>query len=467
MKLALTNRLRYALAEAQSSYRLARHRLGRYRHVTSARVVITILLGVLGLIAFQLWASTALSRRALTVSDSIAHRDIARLFASRLSSIAGASKPEVTYKQIRDLAAFNPAVRIYLLDEHGIVKVSPEGYGPVKLPFIDMRALRENVAGAGSEEVLYGDDPIDVRSKNPISVAPVSLGGTPHFVYVVLAGSEPNATHATSATLTVGVMSALFTVLIVMVAGGAILLVMLRRVAGMHSNLTAISHDLRGPLGAVQGYLETLMERGDRLQRSDSLRYMAVALKSTQSAATLVNDLHELSKLESSGETIEKEPFALTDLVMDVVMSLKQRSEEKGVCLEAVSPPQLPLVLGNVQLIERLMRNLAENSLRYTERGGRITVSLHVVAGGVRVLLSDTGCGIPESDLGDVQREFFRGTNVRGATTGSGVGLTIAKKVAMLHGSELKILSREGEGTAVSFELNGATGDCIKKAAGR
>jgi signal transduction histidine kinase len=366
--------------------------------------MIALFMGIIGLVVFQLWASTALSRRALTVSDSMAHRDIAALFASRLSSIGGTSKPEATYKHIRDLAALNPAVRIYLLDEYGIVKVSPEGYGPVKLPFIDMRALRESVAGTDSDEVLYGDDPLDLRTKNPISVAPVFLSGTPHFVYVVLAGSEPNANHSTSATLTVGVMSALFTVLIVLAVGGVILVIMLKRVAGMHSNLTAISHDLRGPLGAVQGYLETLMERGDRLQRSDSLKYMSVALKSTQSAATLVNDLHELSKLESSGETIEKEPFSLPDLVMDVVMSLKPRSEEKGVSLEAACPPEVPLVSGNVQLIERLMRNLAENSLRYTERGGSITVSLHVVAGGVRVLLSDTGCGIPDSDLGDVQK---------------------------------------------------------------
>jgi signal transduction histidine kinase len=99
------------------------------------------------------------------------------------------------------------------------------------------------------------------------------------------------------------------------------------------------------------------------------------------------------------------------------------------------------------------MRNLIENAVRYTPRGARIEILLEPCSQGIRATVSDTGMGIPESELKRVQKAFFRGAKASRSTQGSGLGLSICGKIARLHGGELRILSREGEGTAVVFTI--------------
>jgi signal transduction histidine kinase len=148
------------------------------------------------------------------------------------------------------------------------------------------------------------------------------------------------------------------------------------------------------------------------------------------------------------------EPLSIADLLMDCVMAVKPICDEKQLDLSVGIPKGTPLVHGNVELLERMVRNLVDNAIRYTPPRGRIDVSLAQMDTKIRVTVHDTGVGIPEEQLNKVSERFFRGANVKGRVQGSGIGLSVASEVARLHGGKLRILSRESEGTAIIFDLS-------------
>ena len=254
-----------------------------------------------------------------------------------------------------------------------------------------------------------------------------------------------------------GVKLGLFSLVLLGIGGALIFLFVLAGIyahcRSIHTHLAAVSHDLRSPLTAIQGYLETIIDRGEGLSNAEKQRFMSVALKSAHSATRLVNDVHHLSKLDATEADIEREPLSATDLVMDVVMALKPACDEKKITIEADLAPALPLCIGNVQLLERLIRNVVENAIRYTPPHGTIRVHVAHDSRGARVTVLDSGLGIPQSELDRVANPFFRGKAAQSSVGGSGLGLSISSKIARLHGSELKVLSRQSEGTAVVFTI--------------
>jgi signal transduction histidine kinase len=342
---------------------------------------------------------------------------------------------------------------IYLLDEHGVVKASPKDYGRIAMPFVDLRPIRRFLALGEKKAVVYGDDPSKLHAVRPISVEQLRLGGGTHYLYVVLAEGGAHATIDSVFGSTVGVGTLIVATISIGVIVLLVVAVAYRRLYQLQGSVAALSHDLRGPLSSIQGYLETVLLKGESLHSESAQRFMKIALRSTQSAASLVDDLHHVSRLEAAGERPSMEAFSLSDLVMDLEMSLQQFLREKEISLTVDVPAVLPLAYGNIQLVERLLRNLLQNALRYTPQRGKIQLTVQLVATRIRVTVLDSGCGILESEMTKVKGPFFRGTNVSSVVQGSGIGLSIASAVARLHGSELKILSREGEGTAVVFEL--------------
>lgn len=419
----------------------------------STPILVVLLAVMLAVIGVQVWAHVTLSRRAVETSEAHTNRNIARIFAERLRRFSERSNPSEVYKQFNDLARLNPGLRLYLLDQNGIVKASPKEYGHVVLPFIDIRPVRRFLASKDSGDVVYGDDPLRLRTLRPISVEPLRLGGGTHYLYVVLGEGGADTGFTASITSTVGLGTVMVTTASISLLVIVIVLLAFSRLQRLQGAVASLSHDLRSPLSSIQGYLETLLHKSDTLDAASSKRFVNVALRSTRTAATLVDDLHHLSKLEASGEKPQMESFSLADLLMDITMSVRPQAEEKSVELAVYVPPVLPLAHGNVQLIERLLRNLLQNGLRYTPERGKVEVTALLVTGRIRVTVSDSGVGIPESEISRITSPFFRATNAKAAAQGSGLGLSIASAVAKAHGSELKILSREGEGTAVIFEL--------------
>lgn len=237
------------------------------------------------------------------------------------------------------------------------------------------------------------------------------------------------------------------------VTAGFCVTIVFRRLNALHFNLAAISHDAKGPLTAARGNLERALAAKDDVSVVAIRKSVGSALASIESVGNLINDVHYVSKLETSGNLALHERCDLSDLIGDITVSLHGKFEAKGIALTTKLPDRNALAFGDISLLERLIRNLLENALRYTERGGEVSVALDNVGRSQRISISDSGCGIDSKDIPKIFEKNFRGGNVSSATEGSGIGLTVARQIAALHNSRLHVASELGKGTTVSWEI--------------
>jgi two-component system OmpR family sensor kinase len=193
--------------------------------------------------------------------------------------------------------------------------------------------------------------------------------------------------------------------------------------------------------------------KGSTLSAEEKSNYLGIALKQSQQLGRLTGKLFELAKFDAGQVKITIEPFVLEDLVQDVTQQFELAAATKQVSLETVLPAEMPLVAADIGMIDRVLKNLIENSLRYTPSGGTIKVTLTPAARHVTVQVSDTGCGIDTEDLPRIFDRFYRGEKNRGdASSNAGLGLAIAKRILELHDSSIAVTSRPGM-TTISFTL--------------
>jgi signal transduction histidine kinase len=208
-----------------------------------------------------------------------------------------------------------------------------------------------------------------------------------------------------------------------------------------------VAHELRTPLAVVQGKLEGLI---DGVYPRDHERLQEL-LDDTRVLARLIEDLRTLSTAESGALALSKEPTDMVALTNDVVASLSARADECGVSLSVETTPSVeiePIVVDPLRIREVLM-NLISNALRYTPRGGRVVATIVGQTNGVDVRVADTGSGIPVDELPRIFDRFYKGAG----SSGSGLGLTIARSLVEAHGGTIRADSRAGEGTTISFVL--------------
>ena len=215
--------------------------------------------------------------------------------------------------------------------------------------------------------------------------------------------------------------------------------------------LANVSHDLRTPLSSIQGYLETVLMKKDSLPPEKIERYLAISLKNTEKLKSLVDELFELSKLESKDRKPTLETFSLAELALDICSSFKIKSAEKGIQLSEEIPQSLPHTKADIALIDRVLQNLLSNSIKFTNIGGQIRLKIIEQSSTLKVIVQDTGVGIPDGDLQKVFDRFH--TRPSGKSVGTGLGLAIVKTILEAHKSTYSIESKEGEGTTFWFEL--------------
>jgi signal transduction histidine kinase len=220
--------------------------------------------------------------------------------------------------------------------------------------------------------------------------------------------------------------------------------------------VASVSHDLRSPLAAVRGYLETALMKGDAADHAEVRRYVEVALRNTEGLGSLVEELFELSKLDAGVVQPRMESFAAADLVQDVAARFRPRAEQGGQHLALALEERLPLVRGDIGLIERVIANLVDNALRYTPAGGTVELVAAPADGGATIRVRDSGSGIRPELLDRVTERFVQGdpARTRGSHGGAGLGLAIAERILALHNATLCIESAPNEGTTVSFHLS-------------
>jgi PAS domain S-box-containing protein len=215
-----------------------------------------------------------------------------------------------------------------------------------------------------------------------------------------------------------------------------------------------VSHDLRTPLAALHGYLETLIVKGDELAPETRRGYLETAARQSAHLGTLIAELFELVKLDFKGFEIHPEPAQLGDLAQDVLQKFQLDADKKGVALRAEIALHLPLVEADISLIERVLDNLIGNALRHTPPGGSVTLAVTAHDGAVRIRVADSGGGIPPAELPHIFERFYRVDRSRSrGTGGAGLGLAIVKRIVELHGAQIEAQSAPDKGAAFSFAL--------------
>ncbi len=238
---------------------------------------------------------------------------------------------------------------------------------------------------------------------------------------------------------------------------GRILLVIhdlseVRRVERTRREFVAnVSHELRTPLTTIKASVETLQEGA--LDDPPAARTFLGRIDGEVDRMTLlVADLLELSRLESGQMTPRLTPVNLAILAEEAIDRLRSRAQRKQLTLVDAVSGETPPVLADPDMLRQVLSNLLENAVKYTAGGGSVTISAAVLGTSVVTSVADTGIGIAREHLPHVFERFYKVERAR-REGGTGLGLAIVKHIVQVHGGEVRVESREGEGSTFSFSL--------------
>ena len=219
-----------------------------------------------------------------------------------------------------------------------------------------------------------------------------------------------------------------------------------------------ISHELRTPLSSILGYLELIRDDDEAPLSAEQLQYLGVAERNAHRLLALVGDLLFTAQVSSGRFPLTLDTVKMSEVVSAAVLSAGPVALGAGVELLIELPADALPVRGDSVRLGQACDNLISNALKFTPRGGRVTVSLGSRDDCAVVTVRDTGIGIPESELDQLYARFFRAsTATRNAVPGVGLGLTITKAIVTAHEGELDVESEEGVGTAFIMTLPVAT----------
>jgi len=214
-----------------------------------------------------------------------------------------------------------------------------------------------------------------------------------------------------------------------------------------------VSHELRTPIFAMQGMLETLLQGAleDKEVRRD---FVERVLANTQRLNSLLGDLIEISRIESGEMKMSFRYFNVNEFLESAVAELRSTAAQKSITLSIGPEHADHEVFGDKERLKQVMINLVDNAIKYTPAGGNVAVGCSPVKNGVRISVSDTGIGIPESHRSRIFERFYRVDRERSREAGgTGLGLAIVKHIVEAHGSRVELESEVGKGSTFSFSL--------------
>ncbi len=228
----------------------------------------------------------------------------------------------------------------------------------------------------------------------------------------------------------------------------------LRRLEKIRQDFVAnVSHELRTPVSSIKGYAETLLE-GALKDKKNVNDFLKTILSDSNRLASLIDDLLDLSKIESGKLRMENKPHKLLPIVEKVVATLKRQIEDKSIALKIDIPKNMPDILADETRIKQALLNLIDNAVKYNHQGGKITISAKENNNFIQVDIVDTGIGIPEKDLPRLFERFYRVDKARSRELGgTGLGLSIVKHIIQAHNGEVFVQSVEGQGSTFSFTI--------------
>jgi cell cycle sensor histidine kinase DivJ len=219
--------------------------------------------------------------------------------------------------------------------------------------------------------------------------------------------------------------------------------------------LATMSHELRTPLNAIIGFSEMLINESEmRLDPQRRREYATLINESGTHLLGVVNGILDMTKIDAGDFEIRPEPFRLAGVIASCCDLLALKAREAGLELGVEVAADLPELVADKRALKQILINLLSNAIKFSDRGGRITVSAVVEGARIALAVEDNGIGIGEEDLPRIGKPFFqaRGSYDR-RHDGTGLGLSIVKGLVALHGGDVAIRSRIGEGTRITVRV--------------
>ncbi len=414
---------------------------------------------------------------------------------------------------MESMMVINPDVEVYLLDDKGLILGHVAPYKEVVRKEVSLAPIKAFIETKG-EICMKGDDPRDSKGGKIFSAAPVmnDAGETIAYYYIILASQE-RASVFSGLWSTFAVRSGAFLFLLCSLAAllvGILLVWLITRnlnpvlsamqsfqdgkyeeritkntgvfdmlsktynkmaskiqesiekiksVDNFRKELIAnVSHDLRTPLSVVQGYSETLLMKKDDLSDADKGKYLNNIHENTIRMGGLINQLFELSKLEGKQIELQREAFSLPELVQDTMDRFQILLDQKNIKVNIHNNPDVPLAYGDIALVERVIQNLLDNAVKFSDENSQIDISIGSSNNKIAFSIADQGKGIEESKLGTIFDRYITEDAKGSKIKGTGLGLAIAKKIMELHGSSIDVKSKLNVGTTFSFLLQNFNG---------
>jgi signal transduction histidine kinase len=220
--------------------------------------------------------------------------------------------------------------------------------------------------------------------------------------------------------------------------------------------LASASHELRTPLNAIIGFSGILKKRmfGDLNEKQ--AEYVEDIYTSGNHLLSLINDLLDLAKVESGRIELDVKQFDLPAALENSITLLRERANRHGILIDLAIDEGLSSFMGDERKLKQIMINLLSNAVKYTADGGRIGVKAGPADGGVQISVSDTGVGIKPEDQQAIFEEFRQVGDDSHKREGTGLGLTLTKKLVELHGGRIRVESEVGKGSTFTFTLSEA-----------
>ena len=217
--------------------------------------------------------------------------------------------------------------------------------------------------------------------------------------------------------------------------------------------LASMSHELRTPLNAVIGFSEVLLERmfGELNERQAD--YVQDILDAGRHLLALLNDVLDLSKVEAGGMELEVTTFYTADAVHGVLALVRERAGQHGVELRFDATDAPALIMADELRFKQVLLNLLGNAVKFTPEGGTVTVDVRTEGAEVLVTVTDTGIGVPESEQTRIFDSFQQGARSASTSEGTGLGLTLTRRIVELHGGRMWLESTVGVGSTFGVAL--------------
>jgi signal transduction histidine kinase len=213
------------------------------------------------------------------------------------------------------------------------------------------------------------------------------------------------------------------------------------------------AHNLRAPLVAMASMLEVVQD-GYMGDTDDKLQKHLFRIdQRVQNMLLMIDELMTLAKSQSKQRRLEYRPVDLKVVTDRIHQTFQEKAGQKNLSFKVIVPEDLPKIKGDQEMVEQMLENLVSNAIKYTPEGGHIGMTFWPGANEtVRIVLSDSGIGIPKDEIPRLFTEFFRASNVKNVI-GTGLGLTIVKEIVDQHGGQIQVESEEGLGTTFVIHL--------------